>query len=69
VNQEYLDEQVPEISVLRLAVFNVKKFDFAMLHNEFQGFLKLKEEILRKFPSNVSYREVLAKYCELIESF
>lgn len=52
-----------------MAVSNVKKFDFAMLHSEFLGFIKLRNDIVAKFTNVNSYKEVLNQYCAQIESF
>lgn len=48
---------------------NVRKFDFTLLHNEFQVFEKLKIEIMRRFKSVNSYHELLNKYHEHICDF
>lgn len=60
---------MPELTALRSALENVRKFDFAMLHNEFQNFLKLRNEINKRFPEVKSYMDVLDKYCKYIEEF
>jgi hypothetical protein len=38
VNQEYLDEAIPELGVLRKAIANVTKHDFGMINREISGF-------------------------------
>jgi len=55
--------------VLRQALANISPQDFAFLHTELHSFLKLREELLAKFASVNSYKEVLNKYCDLIKAF
>lgn len=69
VNQEYLDDSIPELTVLRQALANISPQDFAFLHTELHSFLKLREEVLAKIASVNSYKEVLNKYCDLIKAF
>jgi len=38
VNQEYLDENIPELGVLRKSIENMSYYDFAMIHREIAGF-------------------------------
>jgi len=38
VNQEYLDENIPELGVLRKASQNITHYDLAMIHREISGF-------------------------------
>ncbi len=45
VNQEYLDDAIPELNVLRQAVSNIKSDDFAFLHTELESFLRLKDDV------------------------
>lgn len=57
------------MTVLRQALQNVRRFDFTMLHHEFDGFLKLRDEIVKRFPHVSSYKEILGQYCKQIEDF
>jgi hypothetical protein len=44
-------------------------FDFTLLHNEVQGFEKLRKEIVERFTHVNSYHELLTKYMGLINEF
>ena len=38
VNQEYLDENIPELGALRKAIANISHYDLGMIHREITGF-------------------------------
>lgn len=69
VNQEYLDEAIPELGVLRKAIANVTKHDFGMINREISGFQQLTADIIKRFPIQTQLRDILFLYCGHIEAF
>lgn len=46
VNQEFIDDKVPNLLHLRSCLQNIKIFDFNMIHDESYHFAKLFQEVL-----------------------
>ena len=69
VNQEYLDENIPEFGVLRKAISTITHYDLGMIHREIQGFQSLRNDIVKRHPNQTSYRDILDQYCKQIERF
>lgn len=59
VNQEYLDENIPELGVLRKALENMSVSDFSMIHREIAGFQRLRNDIIKRHYQVSSYYEII----------
>jgi hypothetical protein len=68
-SQEFIDEKVPELFQLRDTLNNIIQFDFTMVNEEINYYPDLKEEIAKRFDHVTSYKELMDKYCKLIEDY
>ena len=68
-SQEFIDEKIPELFQLRDCLNNIIQFDFTMINEEIHYFPELKDEICRRFDHVTTYKELLSKYCSMIEQY
>lgn len=69
VNQEFIDDKVPDLVPLRGSLVNIKPFDFQMIHEECMCFHTLTLEIVNRFSHVYSYKLLLNKFNDMIDEY